>query len=80
MGCRSLPYWVGNFVFDYIMLTIFVIIFVIAGQSSKFISKTNNPVINNVIVFWVICFMGFNLAAIPLSYIVSTWFKKTSSA
>jgi len=41
MGCRVVPYWLGTFVFDYIVYTILMSIFIILCYAFQYSFVTN---------------------------------------
>jgi hypothetical protein len=63
MGCRVVPYWVGTFVFDYLLFSLFVIVFIILSYalSLTFVTAYMWPI--------VCLFAVFGLAYISFSYL-----------
>jgi len=82
MGCRAIPYWVGNFLFDLTILIFFNIFFFVFAFTFPYIypDHFNLNVITGVIPNWLFLLLFLNLTCITLSYILQFRFEKTSSA
>lgn len=50
MGLKTLPYWLGNFIFDFILIVLYTVTFIILG-----VSVNNVDLIKDGLVWWVIC-------------------------
>lgn len=62
MGCRTLPYWLGTFTFDYTMYCIVTSIFFIFGYSFEIILMTN------YVGTWILILLTFGYSCIMWSY------------
>lgn len=69
---RILPYWLGSFVFDFIMFTIVLILFLIIG-----IFLLEIPVLINYCSVWIIFFLTGGFAMINYSYLLSFLYKSS---
>jgi hypothetical protein len=75
MGCRVLPYWMGTFVFDYILYYIFVLIFIIFSYT------LNLTFITDYMGVVVYIFTTLGLSIVSFAYMIGLLlFKNTSSA
>ncbi len=75
MGCRVLPYWVGTFVFDYLLFSIFIVIFIILSYSLEL------NFVTDYMFEIVLLFIVFGLAYISFSYLCGILlYSRTSSA
>jgi ATP-binding cassette subfamily A (ABC1) protein 3 len=74
MGCRTLPYWLGTFCFDYLIYLCFIVIFYT-------ISATLNLEIAFK-YFWsgFSCFILFGFSYILYAYLIGFLFKTLESA
>jgi hypothetical protein len=75
MGCRVLPYWIGTFVFDYLLFYVFVLIFIMFSYIMKldFLTEYMGVI--------VLIFSAFGLSYVSFSYLCGVAiYEKTSSA
>ena len=74
MGCKSISYWLGTFLFDYLAylltVTLFIVFFYVVKASFMY------PFIGNIILI-MIC---FGAALILFTYLVSFMFKNSNRA
>lgn len=74
MGCRKLPYWLGTFLLDYIIYSVYIVIFF-------FFSAIIDLEIS--FKYWrieLISFFCFGLCQILMAYIIGFVFNKLETA
>jgi hypothetical protein len=75
MGCRVLPYWIGTFVFDYLLFYVFVLIFIMFSYIMKL------DFLTEYMGLIVLIFSAFGLSYVSFSYLCGVAiYEKTSSA
>lgn len=74
MGLKTLPYWIGNFLVDYFIMLLYVIVFVICGSAIENVDLLKEGMGN-----WVICVLipGFAVCLLQ-SYMISFFYQKVS--
>lgn len=75
MGCKMMPYWLGTYAFDYILYSMFVILFVVFSYIMQLDFITDHMLL---VVF---TFINFGLAYVSFSYFAGILlYQKTSAA
>ena len=75
MGCRVLPYWLGTFVFDYILFYLLIILFILFTYAMELNYVTDHM---GKVVFSI---SAFGLSYISFSYLCGVAiYSKTSTA
>jgi ATP-binding cassette subfamily A (ABC1) protein 3 len=74
MGCRTTPYWLGTFLFDYTMYFLVVIAFIIGFLSANF------PGVNKNLGYISLALLFFGIPNCTLSYVMSFFFQKFQTA
>ena len=76
-----MPYWLGSFMFDYIILLTMNISFIVGSFAfNHATSKSEFSIVTETIGSWIVALLCMNFAVIGLAYLVSFRFEKTSSA
>jgi ATP-binding cassette, subfamily A (ABC1), member 3 len=74
MGCRTLPYWIGTFVFDYILFIVVSIFFFVFAA----IFQIN--VVTSYMGHWLALILSMGLCLLTWSYLWSFVFNTAASA
>ena len=74
MGLRVIPYWLGNFIFDFMILTIMLIFFILFAVMYDNISNWNAMYITSLSGYWIAIIFFCNMSVIGLAYALSFMF------
>ena len=74
MGCRVIPYWLGTFIFDYIMFLFTIIVFFLIVVIGKI------TFITDFVGELLFILLSFGFSFINWSYMCGFLFEKSNSA
>ena len=74
MGCRTFPYWLGTFAFDYILFCVIASFFILFGVIFSL------EVVSSYVGQWIVVLLTMGLSFLSWTYLWTFIFEKAASA